>query len=92
MNQNTNKTESLLKFPCDIGIKAMGLATDEFRSAVLTIIDTHCEACDQLSVKSRSSNAGKYLSITTTIRATRREQLEKIYFALSENPYVIMAL
>jgi len=40
----------------------------------------------------RASSAGRYLSLTCTIRAHSRAQLDAIYHELSAHPMVAMAL
>jgi len=70
----------------------MGLATPEFRGIVLDIVQMHCTEADVRKIDTRASKGGKYHSITITINATGRQQLDKIYHALSENSNVIMAL
>ena len=84
--------DALLSFPCDFAIKAMGLSTPEFHAIVLEIIHAHCAATDIRATHTNTSKNGKYHSITITINATRREQLDHIYHALSEHSSVIMAL
>jgi len=84
--------QALLSFPCDFPIKVMGLATPEFQAIVLDIVHQYCDKTDLRTVNTRASQGGKYHSITITINATGREQLDKIYLALSENSHVIMAL
>ena len=40
----------------------------------------------------RASSGGKYLSVTCTINATSREQLDNLYRDLSSHPMVSMVL
>jgi putative lipoic acid-binding regulatory protein len=40
----------------------------------------------------RPSTKGNYLSLTVTVRATSREQLDNLYRALSSHPMVKMVL
>jgi putative lipoic acid-binding regulatory protein len=40
----------------------------------------------------RASSAGKYLSLTCTINATSRAQLDDLYRELSSHPMVAMVL
>ena len=44
------------------------------------------------AVKSRYSQEGNYVSVTVTIEAESRKQLDDIYFDLTEHKKVIMAL
>jgi putative lipoic acid-binding regulatory protein len=47
---------------------------------------------DPASLEMRPSKAGNYLSLTLTIRATSRVQLDNIYRALTGHPMVKVAL
>ena len=38
------------------------------------------------------SSQGKYLSVTCTVRATSREQLDALYRELCDHPSVVMVL
>ena len=91
MNKD-ERLETLMEFPCEFSIKAMGLATPELRGIVFDIVQTHCDEKDILSVDTKASRAGKYHSITITINATGRPQLDSIYQALTDNSYILMAL
>ena len=44
------------------------------------------------AVITRSSRGGKWVSVTVTIQATSRAQLDAIYQALSDHDKVVMAL
>jgi hypothetical protein len=47
---------------------------------------------DPATLEMRPSKAGNYLSLTLTIRATSRVQLDNIYRALTGHPMVKVAL
>lgn len=84
--------DSLLTFPCRFPIKAMGLDSDSFESLVVCIVNKHAPDFDRTSVERRSSQGGKYLSITITILATSRAQLDAIYQDLTDCEQVLVAL
>ncbi len=84
--------ESLIEYPCDFPIKAMGLATDEFEALVVSLARKHAPDLGEAAVQSRPSKGGKYLSVTITVRATSREQLDNIYRELTACEQVMMAL
>ena len=84
--------ESPLQFPCEFPIKAMGLACDELTVEVMRIVRTHAPATPDHALRSRPSQAGKYLSVTVTIEAHSREQLDAIYMELTASRLVMMAL
>jgi putative lipoic acid-binding regulatory protein len=81
-----------MEFPCEFPIKAMGLATETLHLAVLEIVQKHAPEADDQVLKSRPSANGKYVSVTVTINAQSREQLDAIYMDLTACEYVLMAL
>lgn len=86
-------TNSLIEFPCDFPIKVMGLATDGFEALVVELIERHIEGgMPEGKVSSRESTGGKYLSVTVTVQATSRGQLDAIYRDLTACERVLMAL
>jgi putative lipoic acid-binding regulatory protein len=84
--------ESLLAFPCDFPIKIMGPAQPGFAQAILGVVLHHAPDFDAAGMEMRSSREGKYLSLTATIRATSREQLDDLYRELCDHPMVKMVL
>ena len=84
--------ESLLRFPCDFPIKAMGKAEDDFDALVVGLIRKHSPDLPEAAVKSRHSNGGRFISVTVTIQAQSREQLDNIYMDLTAEKRVLMAL
>jgi uncharacterized protein len=87
-----SETESLLEFPCQFAIKAMGRHRDDFDAIVVEIVRRHCPDIREGAVTRRPSRSGTYLSITVMIDATSREQLDAIYQGLTDHPDVLMAL
>ena len=84
--------ESLLEFPCDFPIKAMGKSEENFDALVVGIVRKHCPDLMEGAVKSRLSREGNYVSVTVTIQAESRNQLDRIYMELSAHEKVLMAL
>ena len=85
-------SDSPLTFPCRFPIKAMGLASDSFESLVVSIVNKHVPDFDGANMERRSSQGGKYLSLTITILATSRAQLDAIYQELTDCEQVLVAL
>ena len=83
---------SALEFPCAFPIKIMGRTRDGFAQAVVDIVLRHAPDFDAATLEMRSSSAGNYLSMTATINATSREQLDELYRELVANPMVAMVL
>lgn len=84
--------ESLFEFPCEFPIKVMGRALDDFDAMVVGIIRKHVPQFSDTTVRSRLSRGGQYVSVTVTIRATSRDQLDRIYMELTSNERVLVAL
>ncbi len=87
-----SEEETLLEFPCEFSIKAMGLATPEFDSIVVEIVRQHAPDLGEGAVRTRPSSGGKYLAVTVTINATSKKQLDCIYQALTDHELVLMSL
>ena len=84
--------ETILKFPTAFPIKAMGKREDDFAQTVLEIVLRHAPDFDGSTMEMRPSKNGNYLSVTATINATSKAQLDDIYRALTAHPAVLMAL
>lgn len=87
-----SETDTLLEFPCQFPIKAMGKSRDDFDAIVVEIIRRHVDDIREGAVTTRPSRAGTYTSVTVVIEATSREQLDAIYQGLTDSPDVLMAL
>jgi putative lipoic acid-binding regulatory protein len=83
---------SLLQFPCDFPIKVMGQRQDGFAQAVLEVVLRHAPDFEAAAMEMRSSAKGNYMSLTCTIRASSREQLDALYRDLSGHPLVKVVL
>lgn len=90
-DKEASKEGSLMEFPCSFPIKAMGIAIDDFDMLVVEIIRKHYPDVTEGAVKTRPSREGKYLSVTVTINAQSREQLDNIYLELTAHERVLMA-
>ena len=84
--------QSLIEFPCAFPIKVMGRTESGFAQAVLEIVQRHDPGFEPASMQIRSSREGNYLSLTVTIQATSREQLDRVYQDLCDHPMVTMVL
>lgn len=85
-------TESLLVFPTDFPIKVMGRRADGFAQAIAAVVREHAPDFDSATMEIRVSRQGNYLSLTATVRATSREQLDGLYRALTGHPMVKIVL
>lgn len=84
--------ETLLEFPCEFPVKAMGLACDAFEVAVIEIVNRHVENLAEDALKMKPSKTGKYTAITITIIANSKDQLDAIYMDLTACEHVSIAL
>jgi putative lipoic acid-binding regulatory protein len=80
--------ESLLKFPTDLPIKVFGRNDDAFRGAVRTIVEVHYGAA--YMVTEQISKQGAYASLTVTVRAESRAQVDALYRDLVADERIIM--
>lgn len=89
---NTPENASLIEYPTDFPIKVMGRQEPGLAQEVVSIVVRHAPDFDSSTVEMRASREKKYLSITCTIRATSREQLDALYQDLCDHPQVVMVL
>ncbi|MEW5792298.1 MAG: YbeD family protein [Pseudomonadota bacterium] len=95
MNGNGNgeeQAESLLKFPDTYHIKAMGRNEGDLLARVRALVAAHAPDLPEGAFACRASRDGNYLSVTCTLMAESREQLDAIYRALSTDEAIILVL
>ncbi len=83
---------SLIEYPCEFPIKIMGHTRAGFAQAVLEVVLRHVPDFDGATMEMRTSKHGRYLSITCSINATSRAQLDALYAELCDHPLVVMVL
>ena len=84
--------ESLIEYPCDFPIKIMGRTEPGFAQSVIEVVTRHAPDFDPTGVEMRVSKKNRYLSLTCTVRARSREQLDEQYRAMCDHPKVLMVL
>jgi hypothetical protein len=84
--------ESLIQYPTDFPIKVVGVNEEGFEAAIAQVLRTHAPDFDVTSMQIRESRAGKYLSISATITARSRGQLDALYMELTRHPMVRVVL
>lgn len=84
--------DSIIEFPCRFPIKAMGIAESNFDALVVGIVRKHVPELTDITVKTRLSTGARYISVTITIEAQNREQLDNIYMDLTAHEKVLVAL
>jgi putative lipoic acid-binding regulatory protein len=90
--QQSEQQDTLLEFPCDFPLKIMGLSSGALAQTVLGIVQRHAPDFNGAAMEMRASSGGKYVSITCTINATSRAQLDALYRELSGHPTVKVVL
>lgn len=89
---NAAEDNSPLKFPCVFPIKVMGRHEAGFPTRVLEIIRAHVGEIPAQSVRWRPSSNGRFLSLTVTVTAESRAQLDNIYRSLTASEFVLFVL
>jgi len=90
--QPARDSESALTFPCVFPIKIMGRTQDGFAQAVADVVRRHAPDFDPAELEMRASKEGNWLSVTATVNATSRDQLDNLYRELVAHPMVKMVL
>ena len=88
----TDETDELFNFPCDFPIKIMGRCDCDLEILVVEVINRHVSDLSENAVATRPSGKGNFISVTVTVEATSREQLDNIYRELTAREEVLMAL
>lgn len=84
--------DSLIEYPCDFPIKVMGETQPGFAQEIMAVVLRHAPEFDAGTMEMRKSRLGKYLSLTVTVRAQSRLQLDDLYRELCDHPMVKMVL
>jgi hypothetical protein len=86
----SDSPESLLKFPTDVPVKVFGRNDKKFRAAAARIARAHYG--DAHTVVEHLSKKGNYLSLTITVHAESRMQIDAMYSDLVASDEVIMVI
>lgn len=84
--------QSLIEYPSDFPIKIMGAMHDAFAQTIVEVVTLHDPTFHAGKMDMRPSSKGTYLSLTVTVWATSREQLDNLYRELSGHPMVKVVL
>jgi putative lipoic acid-binding regulatory protein len=84
--------QSLITYPSAFPIKVMGEHVAGFVEAIVSVARQFDPGFDAATVEQRPSSGGRYLSVTITITATSREQLDELYRTLTTHPMVKVVL
>jgi len=84
-------TETLIEFPADIAVKAMGLHADDFEELIAELVRPHIEPAP-VKFTTVASKEGKYLSVRIHFTANDHEHLISVYAALKSEERVLYTL
>jgi putative lipoic acid-binding regulatory protein len=88
----TDRQTSLIDFPAELSVKAMGLNEQGFEALVLSLVSPMLESTDCCEVSTRESSQGKYLSVSVQFVARDQPHLESVYCALRAHDRVLYLL
>ena len=88
----SDATDALFGFPCTFPIKAMGRSAGDFESLIVDIVRRHVPDLDASTITRRESRGGKWVSITLSVEAESKDQIDAIYRELSAHERVVWAL
>lgn len=89
---DASETATLLEFPCAFPLKIMGRAEDSLAQSVLEIVLRHDAGFDGATMEMRASSGGRYVSLTCTVNAVSKAQLDALYRELTGHPLVKVVL
>lgn len=87
-----SEKDSFIEFPCDFPIKVMGSAVPEFNQRIIEIASQNDPRFNKNDIKIKQSRTGKYTSLTLSIHAKSRAQLDALYQELTDCELVLWAL
>jgi putative lipoic acid-binding regulatory protein len=91
-DEMNERRESTMEFPCQFPIKVMGYWAEDFDALVAQIVRRHVGDLGEGALRSRESRGGRFISVTVTIEAKSRTQLDAIYRDLTSETRVVMVL
>lgn len=86
------KPDTLIEFPCDFELKAMGHHCETFIDLVFEITQKYAPEINRENIRLNHSKSSKYVSVKIQFHATKIEQIHGIYGELNEHPQVLMTL
>jgi putative lipoic acid-binding regulatory protein len=88
-SDNMNE-ESLLEFPTEFPVKALGRDDPGFTQLVIELVAVHAQFDTDNDVRHQASGKGNFVSVTVTFRAENQEQIDRIYQDLHDHDLVLM--
>lgn len=87
-----HKEESPIQFPCDFTIKIMGRSDSNFEKIALAIVKQHFPDFNQAHAQQKSSKDNNFLSLSITVYAESKPQLDALYRELTSVKEILMVL
>lgn len=81
-----------LEFPCRYPVKAMGRHDEALIDRIWAIVTAHAPETPADALYTAASREGRFISVTITITAQSRAQLDAIYADLRASDQVLAAL
>ncbi len=92
MEKKQNGEQQGIQFPCDFSIKVIGKNSPEFDDLVLDIVRQHFPEFKTEQLQKKFSQLTTYTSLTITVYAENREQLDNLYKQLTTTPGILIVL
>jgi putative lipoic acid-binding regulatory protein len=80
--------ESIMQFPCDVPVTAIGVRVDGLAQAISVCVSGVIASFDASTIEMRPSKAGTYLAVAFSVHAISMAQLEQLNEALKAHPLV----
>jgi len=81
-----------IEFPCLYPIKIIGVASIEFQTEIVTIVEKHAGKISSDLIELQVSKKSTYVSVRITIAATGVDQLQNLFDELKTHENVKMVL
>ncbi|WP_022950263.1 YbeD family protein [Leucothrix mucor] len=88
----SEQEDTLIEFPCDFTIKAMGKTGPELHETIITIGHRHDPEFDVERITTRASKNGNFTSMTINVYAQNKPHLDAIYLDLTASEHILWAL
>jgi uncharacterized protein len=80
--------ESVMKFPCDVPVTAIGVRVDGLAQAISACLATVVKNFDASTIEMRPSKAGTYLAVAFMVHVETMAHLEELNTVLKAHPLV----
>lgn len=85
----TERSDTLMSFPCDYAFKIMGRSDDNFTQHVYKLLKPIFSMLQLESIQAKASKNGNFISLTIPVTAESKAQLDKAYAALTQDKLVL---